>query len=411
MTFSMLRGLRHLPFFEALGALDPSSREWASTSAGLVTLRLFDLRRAQENGGSTIVAAEIGAVRDAIAAMPGEDLARSILANIVDAATEEPGASTERALPSLLAYGKALQLAARWALAVDVFETLLEHPASGEQGDIALQAALKCAYCLRVASRFDEAEAAYDRVRGLAAACDDRSAGFLSEIGRANVALQRGNYPKAEAMLDAVIASSAAASCDGAHARALHDRGAVAYRRGQREEALRFMHRALRRQTEPSQRDRLLGDIALIMGELGYSGETRDVHLLIEATAVEQDTRWMAKIRLMDLEAISGNELAFERHRRELAEAPLPPRLRVTFLIDAAQGHRRFGRLEAARSAVVDAADSAELHGLNDLAFRAESTIEELDRQRGATAPPAPSSVVDEVLLTVRELREQTAPV
>jgi tetratricopeptide (TPR) repeat protein len=410
MTFSMLRSLRHLPFFEALGALDTSSREWASTSAGLVTLRLFDLRRAEETGGSAIVAAEIGAVRDAIEAMPSEELARSILANVVDAAMEGPAASTERALPPLLAYGKALQLTARWLLAVDVFETLLEHPASGEQGDLALQAALKCAYCLRTANRFDEAESAYDRVRELAAAFDDRSAGFLSEIGRANVALQRGNFPKAEAMLDAVIASSSEAECAGAHARALHDRGAVAYRRGQREEALRFMHAALVGQVEPTQRDRLLGDIALVMGELGFVSETRDVHLLIEATAVEQDTRWLAKINLMELEAISGNEITFERHRRELAEAPLPPRLRALLLLDSAQGFRRFGRLDAARSALADAAEFADRHELNDLAFRAESALEQLDRERIRLVKSEPSPVVDNVLNTVRELREHALP-
>src|SRR5687768_18426127 len=107
MTFPMLRGLRHLPFFEALGALDPSSREWASTSAGLVTLRLFDLRRAQETGGSAIVAAEIGAVRGAIATMPEGGLSRAVLAERVGGAPEGARASPERGLASLRGYREA----------------------------------------------------------------------------------------------------------------------------------------------------------------------------------------------------------------------------------------------------------------------------------------------------------------
>ncbi len=36
------RVLLHLPFFEALATLDETSDDWRVTSAGLVTLRLFD---------------------------------------------------------------------------------------------------------------------------------------------------------------------------------------------------------------------------------------------------------------------------------------------------------------------------------------------------------------------------------
>ncbi len=404
MAFPAPPGLRHLSFFEALGALEPSSPEWASTSAGLVALRLFDLRRAQESGGPEIVAPEIGAVRDAIAAMPEGDLSRRILLHVVDAATEGRAASTERALPALLAYGKSLQIAARWALAADVFETVLEHPASDEQADIALQAALKCAYCLRAANRFEEAETAYDRVRRLAAACDDRSAGYLSEIGRANIALQRGNYPKAESMLDAVIASATEAGSEIAVARALHDRGHVAYRRGQREESLRYLHQALERQSEPSQRDRLLADIAMALGELGHVDGARDVQLLIEATAIDQEARWRATANLMLLAAETGSELTFERHRRHLADEPLPPQLSIIFRLHAAEGYRRFGRREAARSALVEAISIAQQTRLNDLAFRAENALEELDRQI-VVSKATPSPVVDDVLRAVRALR------
>jgi tetratricopeptide (TPR) repeat protein len=412
MTIPIPAGLRHLAFFEALGELETSSSEWASTSAGLVALRLFDLRRAQEGGGAPVTAPEIGAVRDAISAMPADDLARAVLQNVVEAATEGEQASTERALPALLAYGKALQLSARWPLGVDVFETILAHPASGEQGDLALQAALTCAYCLRASSRFDEAEMAYDRVRRFGTIFGDRSAGFLSQIGRANVALQRGNYPRAELMLDAVIADTGEAGLEGAHARALHDRGAVAYRRGQLEEALGYMHRALVRQTEPSQQDRLLADIAHIVGELGHLTETRDVHLVIEATAIEQDARWMASINLMDLAALDRSELLFERRRRHLAEAVLPPHLRTLFLLDAAKGHRRFGRAETARGELGDAIALATRHGLNDLVFQAESLLAELGRESSAPAQGRPSTVVDDVLRTGRGMRQLSgAPV
>ena len=410
MAFPAPPGLRHLSFFEALGALEPSSPEWASTSAGLVTLRLFDLRRAQESGGPEIVAPEIGAVRDAIAAMPDGDLSRRILIHVVEAATEGKAATTERALPALLAYGKSLQIAARWALAADVFETVLEHPASGEQGDIALQAALQCAYCLRASNRFEDAEEAYDRVRRLAVACGDRSASYLSEIGHANVALLRGNFPKAEAMLDAVIASAAEAGSEIAVARALHDRGHVAYQRGQREEALRFLHQALRLQSEPSRRDRLLADIALVLGELGHVNGARDVQLLIAATATEQDARWRATANLMLLAAESGIELAFERHRRDLLDAPLPPQTAVTFRLHSAEGFRRFGRRDAARTALVEAVALANRYRLNEMSFRAETALEQLDRDI-VVSQPEPSHVVEEVLRTVRELRDVTTTV
>ena len=397
-------GLRHLPFFEALAELEMSSPEWASISAGLVTLRLFDLRRAQENGGAVVVAAEVGAVRDAIAAMPASDIAGAILGGVVESAADGLGARTERALPALLAYGRALQLAARWSLAADVFETILEHPAAGEQGDLALQAALKCASSLRASGRFEEAELAYDRVRRISHACDDRSAAFLAEIGRANIALQRGNYPRAEEMLDAVIASADDAGCPVALSRALHDRGHVAYRRGRREESLDFLHRALVRCTEPGERDRLLADIALVLGELGHVEVSREVQMLIERTAQEQSVRWLATINLVELAVKSGRELQFERHRRQLADVALPPHLEVLYQLHVGEGYQRFGRGEA-RAAIAAALSIARQHELHDLGFRAEAALDALDRP-APRAAPTPSAVVDDILRTVRGLHE-----
>ena len=63
----------------------------------------------------------------------------------------------------------------------------------------------------------------------------------------------------------------------------------------------------------------------------------------------DADTRAEALVGLMALEALTGDELAFERLRHELTERDLPPALARLYRVQVAWGLVRFGRIGAAR--------------------------------------------------------------
>src|SRR5690606_18460791 len=92
--------------------------------------------------------------------------------------------------------------------------------------------------CLRTLGEPEEALLAYQAAAWIARDQAMPAMAVRARIGEANVALQRGNLPSAEAQLDRAIADAQAAGDDNVLAMALHDRAHVAYRRGQHEHAV-----------------------------------------------------------------------------------------------------------------------------------------------------------------------------
>jgi len=109
--------LQHVPFFEALSRAEEGSPEWRLTSAGLVTLRLFDAWLVE--GPSVVAAGAWGrrAVREAIDAMEPGSSSKAILMSIVDAMESAGMVRVPLVAPRLLAYARALQFDGRWELA------------------------------------------------------------------------------------------------------------------------------------------------------------------------------------------------------------------------------------------------------------------------------------------------------
>ena len=66
-------------------------------------------------------------------------------------------------------------------------------------------------------------------------------------------------------------------------------------------------------------------------------------------TGVGAEVRTQALVELMSLEAVCGDELAFERLRHELIDLELPEPLATLYRVQVTWGLVRFGRLAAAR--------------------------------------------------------------
>jgi tetratricopeptide (TPR) repeat protein len=377
---------RHLPFFNALGTLDPASSEWAAAKAGLVTLRLLDTWLA--HGPTAVALGDRGrrAVDAAIDELPRSNTERQLLANIVMAMLRAPRPAVVHLAAPLLAYAHALQVRAAWVLAADVYESVLDEcggaavePARCDL-PAAATAALRLGSCHRQLGDRARAAEAYAMAEVMGARADDVYTVLKAQLGRAKLTVDRGNLPEAEELCDAVIGAATRAGFSDIRAEARYERAHVAARRGQAALAASLAFESWTETTDPMERDRVLVGLAAALADVGHREAARDANLLLAAQACDPSTRWVATINLVEIAALDHREIDFLRHRRALERVPLPPPLAGYYHLYVAQGYRTFGQLDRARRALDQAIAIAEQHRLNELLIRAEALRNSEDR-------------------------------
>ncbi|HEU4630376.1 MAG TPA: hypothetical protein VFS08_11570 [Gemmatimonadaceae bacterium] len=375
--------LRHLPFFEALANTAEDTPDWAAVTAGLGVLRLVD----EWMAGGAVTRLRVRPAALAVEQVELGKPARAVLQGIVGVLAGSEAPSLDQLLPRLFAYGRALELDGRYALAADVYESVVGAATPVEDhADLVIDTHMRLGYCLRVLGRFDEAAATYATAKELSGLTGNTVKALRGRVADANLALARGNLPAAAAILEETIRAAEGDALHDVRMIALHDRAAVAFHAGAYEEAVRLAFQALEGTRAPMARDRLLSDIAAMWVQLGVRDAARDALLTLLATAQEQYTRWLATVNLMDLAALDGIEVVFEQYRRELAAAALPVDLAASSQLVAGQGYRLLGRTTAARRALTRATELARQHGLHQIGFEAEAALEALERGEGRTA-------------------------
>lgn len=403
--------LAHLPYFEALAELEEGSSAWRETTAGLVTLRLLDAWMVE---GRHVVSADawsLRAVRDAIQKVDRGSSIRSILTSIVDTVETLREVRVTTLAPRLMAYARALMFEARWALAADVHRAVIGYAHPIEDADVVIDANMQLGACLRTMARWEEAAGAYSVAGQIAAMTGDLVNVLRSRVSEANIAIDRGNLPHAEAILDETISRTGSSRAFAeTRALAMHARAHVAHLRGEYDRAVRLGYDALSGLRTQTARDRVLADIATSFTELGVRSAARDAYLILAATAQEQYTRWVAQINLMELASIEGHETVFEEWRRELADVEMPATLSAYYFLYVGQGFRLFDRGRAAETALTRAIDIASENSLNQVLFQAESALEELragqvpEREAGEETPSGDTLAVAAAIREMREL-------
>jgi len=381
---SVARPLAHLPYFERLAELAKESAEWRSVSAALVVLRLFDSWMTQ---GAKVVsegAPGLEAVRDQIAAVDFRDTTRGLLSSIVEAmvATQQPRIVT--VAPRLMAYGRAVQHGAKWPLAADVYRTVLSYATPLNDADTVIQANMQLGRCLRVLAEWDESLTCFAAAKQVATMTNDVMSILRARIQEANIAIDRGNLPYAEALLDETIERAKESGLDDVGATAMHDRGHLALRRGKPTEAVVWQYEAFKRVRNEMARDRVLNDLGASFVHLGMYGAARDAFLVVAATAREQYMRWTATINLLDVVVRTGSELLFQQYRRDLEDADLPPALAAYYYMYVAEGYRTFDQSSLATTAITRAIEIATTNQLGQARFEAEEILDamKLDQTR-----------------------------
>ena len=363
------RGLRHAAFFEALAMQDPAGASWRATSAGLVTLRLVDRWMRLRDDGRLVPVEAVRAVRRAVNRVGRGGPFRGpldALSCAVSGALYNDGPSVTSCL---VAYAWALHASAQWALALDVYLTFIEYATAPEDVEARADAVFRIQACRRMLE-----------LRGT----------LLADIGVANVALERGNLPAAQAILEGVCA--AAGDMGDVLARATHDLGYVCYHRATAhpggqvntaylDRAAQHFFAAFRLYGDAPHRDRALVDLATTLSARGLTSAARDGFYALYHSSLDPDVRWSAAMHLLDVASREGDLEAFDHYAAVLVQASLPPAQLARVHLVSGDGARRFGRVQHARWSYARAIQIAEAHEVNEVLVLAEAAQGALARE------------------------------
>jgi tetratricopeptide (TPR) repeat protein len=407
----------HLPFVDALTTVSEGSSAWAAIKAGWLVVRFVDKwAEAAAQGGTSPWLREVHAIHEIIGSVEAGPT-RRVLERLYAALLESWGRRDLTVSTTLLAYGHHLERDESWGMAADVFETFLLHAATDSDHELAPDAYLRLAYTHRQSGRVDDAAAAYNAAGALALSEGNVRAGLLARIGSARLLRHRGNLPAAAAAFDAVIADAAAlvalgpsSALSDALARAKHDRGTVAYDMGDHTLAVALLYDALQLYQDERTRERVLGDIATTLAEIGLRDAARDANIVLYNTAHEASTRIVSGVNLMMLAHEEGQELVFEQYRRALGRQQMSPEIEAQYHLCAGEGLFRFSSFDDANTECERALEIAERVQLHAVAHRADTMLAAITRQESLprvspSINQAPAAITH-VVTAVRHLRE-----
>ncbi len=334
--------------------------------AGLGVLKLLDRMRVAVPRDERPTLSELRSVQRMVAET-APSLICDTLESVLDALTDACIGRRPFVAVRLLAYARVLLNGSRWAQAADVYQTFIAHAATPDDFKWVSEAYQRLAYALRMLGAFEGAFAACRTGQAVANSLGDVAAALKLRISEASLEKHRGGAgaDKADAILLDVIRLAEHHRLPIVRAFAVHDRGAIAYERGNLQDAVAQFYEAWQAYSEPIAKDRALADLALVLGDVGLRDAARDAFLIISGTAVEPETRLIAMLNLLNLAARDGHETVFEQYRQSLAHENMPARVEVRYHVTVAEGLERFGRAAEAKVANARAAAAASEHGLD----------------------------------------------
>lgn len=404
---SMGPGLSHVVFLEQ-AAREQDTTQSKFGQAAFLVLRLIDLL-----GGE-----QAAPTRDDLfgyqAAATGRYCEENLeagtrsaqLLEVIRAATyahrrQQPG----HIAPSLLALARSLQEEARSAEASDVLDTLDRVAGAGLEPPVAIAAAFLRGKVERESSRFDTADAAYERAGVLARVAGDRSALLFSRIGRAHVMWGRGNLVEAERCYREILVEATAAGLRQPEAEAEHGLGVVLGTGGQVPNAVPHLWRAFDLYDVEHNRLRALADLGFALTRLGaIDGAERAFRIVIELGG-EGYIALNARVELMHCASSRRDRLGFERWRAECVQhlSRMAPNQLADYHLKLGIGLARFGRLDRAALELSQALLIARGHGLHEFEFRIERIaaglggcgLAECEREGAAEQPAWAATLVE----------------
>lgn len=341
-------------------------------------------------------------------ALPGGSAEVAHLAGLVETLGRERSGGAARRL-GLTAYAHFLELEGRLEEALAVLDLAVRTWSAEVAPAELLPYAMLVGRLRRLLSSWESARAAYRLALAAAGALDDHASRLRAELGLAGILRGEGNLPAARAAVEAVLAEARRRGLTELVGLAYLDLGAVLERQGEPGEALRAQFQAFQHATDPVQRMRVLGDVGVMLRELGALDGAR---LALEVVARSPSSFILqvnACVELMAVAVAAQDRLGFERHRAlvQAVEDRLTPAMTVDFGYWLANGLAAFGQLQRAERAFAQALAIAERHRLNQWVFRLEAARDRL--RAGAPAAEALPAVTEAVAEVEQGLRELVA--
>ncbi len=362
--------IKHHAFFEALANAGEKTPEWHSVFAGLSLMRLMD-RIAADPASTALGPADLDISLASAEAVSTGNPVRAILLRILDQLNESLELSAAIGA-DLVAYGRALDLDAKWSLAADVFETVSELYSERSHPRIVIESSTLLGAAARSVGDWERSNRAYSRAEHLAERIGDRALALTARVGLANSQITRGNLPTAEIELDQIINEAVAERLQSVQQIALHARASLAHQQSDYQQTIHLAYRSMELTTNSTARERLLADIAAAYAELGMLETARNAYHIVAITSPHQWVRWQSMLNMMELAVHERDQVSFDNLVKELDTAALDPKLQSYFLYFKALGAREFDYPDW--SALLDEAQRvAESHKLNQLAFEIES--------------------------------------
>ncbi len=356
---------------------------------------------------------QVAAVRRHLSDLPGEAPEAAHLRGITDAVPADPMPTPALRL-CLTAYAYFLEHEARLDEALDVLGL------AGRAHGTAVPPAEFSAIALfagrlnRLQARWAAANTCYERAEEAASSVTDSVTTLRSRLGRCAVLRGQGNLPLALTSTKAVADEAGVLNLPEIQAMAYTDLGAVYALQGAQDQAVISNYRAFTLTEDPVQRMRILGDLGVGLLHLNAYETARLAFEIVAGSQASLLVRTNAILELMDLEAKTGNQLAFERQRAE-AEAVrerMPPSMMADYHYKAGTGLAKFGRRKRAEELLQAGVRVAEEHRLNAWYFRFEKELAALQAgeqpaaQESSAATPAStfySPAMEEVAVGLRE--------
>jgi tetratricopeptide (TPR) repeat protein len=399
--------------FLARAANAGEQRAKARALGAFLTLRLVDQfgKVGAPNLGAESLDYQLQAASDFVSQLFPRTVEVNHLTEIVRVAEGVARTESVRILwPPLLAFGYWLEHHLRLDEALDVLDTALRL-SDGRTAEEEVATQLQRARVLRKAGRLSEASESYAHAGGLAIALADHRSELRSRIGRAIVLQKTGNLPESERVLREVLADARALGDCDAEAQACHDLAVALALREQFAEAIPFAFRAYELYEHPTHKARALNDTGSLFKELGHYSAAKDALMVTVGGCPSTEVVLRAKLELLDVSALIGDRVSFERWRRELRadRSLMPPDIQVDLATKVGVGLAGFGRTADAEAELKRAIVVAEEHGLGEGLFRAERGLQEVREGRArrvdAAALPLASQPSPDVQRTIDSLR------
>lgn len=384
--------LRHLPFLEAMATSSEGQHEYREARATFLALRHLDHWIALGAGGGAPTDRSTTMTQEALSALGEDAELRSALDAIVSAIPELSDADAQPVLPRVFALGSLLEQRGRTRQAADVYATVAKHVDPTAHSDIAYDANMRLAACLRNDGQLDLSDQAYATAGTLAARTRDRVKVLTSRVGRAKVASARGNYPAADLVLRELESEARQEGAVELTAMILHDRAVLSKSRGDLTTAIRLVWTGYQLTPDEYDRERMLWDLAQYLGHAGAFDSARDALQLIALGSRQQSARWLAQVNLMELAIRTHNEVQFHQYRRALEHVQLPGARRAAYLLDAGRGLAVFGDEASAKVNLTEGLRLAESLDLNEKIFQFESALKQLSVESADEAKRARES-------------------